>query len=105
MNAMQDVEVSKWDLALEALVREEFRILGRALHMEDFRRLAQQHAIRLDDIMVTLFELVIQGEWNYRDEQGRERSFDRDTLDGLYVNRRLQEQDLQGFTGGWLPKS
>jgi hypothetical protein len=55
--------------------------------------------------MVTLFELVIQGEWSYRDELGREQTFDRATLDGLYVNRRLQEQDLQGFTGSWQPRT
>ena len=100
---MQDLEISKWDLALEALAREECRNLGRPLQLEDFRRLAQAHAIRLDDIMVTLFELVIQGEWRYRDEQGREQAFDRATLDGLYVNRRLQDQDLLGFVGSWQP--
>lgn len=105
MDAKQDMEISKWDLALEALAREECRNLGRALSLEDFRRLAQTHAIRLDDIMVTLFELVIQGEWSYRDELGREQTFDRATLDGLYVNRRLQEQDLQGFTGSWQPRT
>lgn len=101
VNAMQDREISKWDVALEALAREECRRLGRALRLEDFRRLAQVHAIRLDDIMVTMFELVIQGEWIYRDADGHAQTFDRDTLDGLYVNRRLQEQDLQAFTGSW----
>lgn len=100
---MQDVEISKWDVALEALAREECRQLGRGLQLEDFRRLAQANAIRLDDIMVTLFELVIQGEWSYRDAQGQPRTFDRDTLDSLYVNRRLQEQDLQEFAGSWQP--
>jgi hypothetical protein len=103
VNAMQDPEISKWDVALEALAREEHRRLDRALQLEDFRRLARTHAIRLDDIMVTLFELVIQGEWTYLDAEGRAHSFDRETLDGLYVNRRLREQDLQAFTGSWQP--
>lgn len=103
MNAMRDVEITKWDVALEALAREESRLLGRPLRMEDFQRLARTHAIRLDDLMVTLFELVIQGEWIYRDAQGRQQAFDRDTLDGLFVNRRLQEADLLAFTGGWEP--
>lgn len=105
MNATGDVEISKWDLALEALAREECRNLGRGLFLEDFRRLAQAHAIRLDDIMVTLFELVIQGEWTYRDAQGRAQAFDRETLNGLYVNHRLQDQDLQVFTGSWQPRA
>lgn len=105
MNAMQDQDMTKWDVALEALAREESRTLGRALRLDDFQRLAQAHAIRLDDIMVTLFELVIAGEWTYRDAQGQPQAFARDTLDDLYVNRRLQEQDLREFTGGWQPRT
>lgn len=103
VNARQDVEITQWDVALEALAREESRLLGRPLRMEDFRRLARAHAIRLDDLMVTLFELAIQGEWIYRDAQGRQQAFDRETLDGLFVNRRLQEADLLAFTGSWEP--
>ena len=100
---MQDVEITKWDVALAALAREECRLLGRALRLEDFQRLARSHAIRLDDLMVTLFELVIQGEWTYQDAEGQEQVFARETLDRLYVNRRLQEADLQAFTGSWQP--
>ena len=101
---MQDREVSKWDVALEAMAQEEFRRQGRPLRLEDFQRLAHIHAMRLDDIMATLFELVIQGEWTYRDEQGQPREFGRETLDALYVKGRLREEDLRVFGGGWQPR-
>ncbi len=98
-----DIEIPKWDIALAGLARETSRRLGRALTLDDFRGLAREHAIRLDDIMVTLFQLVIHGEWEYRDASGRRRALDQDTLDGLYVNRRLTDEDLAAFTGSWRP--
>ena len=105
MNTVKpDEDVSKWDIALESLAREEYRKTGRALRLEDFRRLAGEYAARLDDIMVTMFELVIQGQWRYRDAEGVEQSFARETLDELYVNRRLRDEDLAGFTGSWEPR-
>ena len=58
-------------------------------------------AIRLDDIMETMFLLVINGQWKYIDSSGREQSLDQETLDKLYVKRRLSEDDLKTFTGGW----
>ena len=63
------------------------------------------YTIRLDDIMVTMFELVIRNEWVYRDEQGVEQAFERETLDEMYVNRRLRDEDLEGFTGSWEPRA
>lgn len=96
-------EISKWDIALESLAREECAKAGRALRMEDFRSLAKEYAIRLDDIMVTLFELVIAGEWEYRDAGGVRQRFERETLESLYVNRRLKDEDLEGFSGDWRP--
>ncbi len=99
-----DEEISKWDVALESLAREECRKTGHALQLEDFRRLARDYEARLDDIMVTMFELVIQGQWRYRDEQGVEQPFERETLDALYVNRRLRDEDLTRFSGSWEPR-
>ncbi|WP_297529158.1 hypothetical protein [Thiohalobacter sp.] len=102
-NSAPDIDVPKWDLALAGLARETSQQQGRALNLEDFRALAREHAIRLDDIMVTLFQLVIHGEWEYRDASGQRQALDQDTLDGLYVNRRLTEEDLAAFTGSWQP--
>jgi hypothetical protein len=93
----------KWDVALAALADEEFRRKGTAMSLNDFRGLAKQHAIRLDDIMETMFLLAINGEWVYTDSGGHTQTLDQETLDKLYVKRRLSEKDLQSFDGSWRP--
>jgi hypothetical protein len=93
----------KWDVALAALADDEFRKTGAAMTLDDFRKLAKQHAIRLDDIMETMFLLAINGEWTYTDSSGRIQPLDQQTLDRLYVKRRLAEKDLLAFNGSWRP--
>ncbi len=95
-----DVEVPKWDVALANLAREEFYKKGTDLAMVDFTRLATDYTIRLDDIMVTMFEMAIAGEWQYMGEQKVSRS----TLNDLYINGRLHADDLNAFAGGWRPR-
>jgi hypothetical protein len=100
-----DEEVPKWDVALAALTREEADKLGSGLRIADFQRLAAQHAIRFDDIMVTMFELVIQGEWRYEQPDGVARPITRDEVENLYVGGRLAEADVIQYTGLWCPNS
>jgi len=102
MSANQ-VNMPKWDVALAALAEDAFRKKGRPLTHEDFCSLARQHAIRLDDLMETLFLLAINREWAYTDRSGRIQLLDKKTLDALYVKRRLSEQDLAAFDGEWRP--
>lgn len=97
-----EFEIPKWDPALESLVRDEYRRKQDGLKLQDFLDLARQHAIRFDDIMVTVFELCIHGEWGYRQADGALLEITRDMIDKLYVNGRLQEKDLQHFTGSWF---
>lgn len=94
----------KWDVALAALAGEEFRKQSKPLTLKDFLNLAKEYAIRLDDIMETMFLLVINGEWVYTDRTGKEQSLNQDTLDALYVRRRLSEKELSTFDGLWRPK-
>jgi hypothetical protein len=101
--ALDDEEIPRWDVALEALAGEEFRRRGRPLQLADFETLARDYAIRLDDIMITLFELVIQGRWNYCEADGTTRQLLRADLDPLYVNGRLRAADLRTFDGHWTP--
>jgi hypothetical protein len=101
--ANNEENMPKWDVALAALAADEFRRKGGPLTQDDFRALARQHAIRLDDIMETLFLLAINGEWTYLDSAGRAQPLDQETLDGLYVKRRLSEKDLAAFDGSWRP--
>ena len=98
-----DENMPKWDVALASLAADTYHHKGAPLTLEDFRDLATQHAIRFDDIMETMFLLVIHDQWNYRDSSGRAHKFEQDTLDRLYVKRRLSEQDVAAFDGGWTP--
>ena len=98
-----DDNMPKWDVALASLVADAYRHKGAPLALEDFRGLASQHAIRFDDIMETMFLLVIHGQWNYCDRSGQAQKLDQETLDRLYVKRRLSEQDVAAFDGGWTP--
>jgi len=99
---LRDEEMPKWDVALEGLAKDTYRMAGRALNVEDFHKLAVDHQIRFDDIMVTMFELCIYGEWQYRKDSERV-EITRETLDQLFVNARLQEKDMRDFTGEWTP--
>lgn len=103
MTVHDNIEVPKWDVALANLAREEHRKKGAPLTLADFQRLARDYAIRLDDIMITMFELVIQGQWSYVDAGGATQAIVRKTLDDLYINGRLHFDDLKAFDGGWSP--
>jgi len=96
-------EVPVWDVALAALARDEYKNRGAPLGLEDFRRLAEHYGIRFDDIMATMFELVIQGEWRYQAPDGKGQAVTRDAVDRLYVNGRLHAKDLMDFSGEWRP--
>ncbi len=95
-------EAPKWDIALEGLVNDTYRIKREGLQVDDFHKLAAEHAIRFDDIMVTIFELCIHGEWQYR-EEAKPVEITRETLDRLFVDARLQEKDMREFIGDWHP--
>jgi hypothetical protein len=94
----------KWDVALASLAMDEYKKKTAPLTMDDFHNLASQHAIRLDDIMETMFLLVIHSQWIYTDSNGQQQSLDQETLDGLYVKRRLSDADLAAFDGDWRPE-
>lgn len=98
-----DKDIPKWDVALEALVREECKKSGSALCMNDFKKLAQMHSIRFDDIMVTMFELVLNDKWFYKLPNKEHYRITRDEINRLYVNGRLKNEDVVAYTGQWNP--
>lgn len=98
-----DEEIPRWDVAIEALIHEEFINRRRMLVIADFDRLAQQYAIRFDDIMATVFELVVCGKWSYLDDQGVSRTFSREDVDRLCVHGRLARPDIEKLAGRWRP--
>ena len=96
-------DMPKWDVAIAALVNDQHRKKASPLTLSDFRSLAREHAMRLDDIMETMFLLAIHREWEYSDAAGDKQSLTQEILDSLYVKRRLSEEDLSSFDGGWQP--
>ncbi len=102
MDAQEDEP--KWDVALEAMVIDELRKRAAPLSLDVFRNLATQYSVRMDDIMETMFLLVIYRQWNYQDESGKPQVFTQKTLDNLYVKRRLSEHELSQYNGSWTLK-
>ncbi|MEK7322695.1 MAG: hypothetical protein AABZ84_06420 [Pseudomonadota bacterium] len=99
----QPIPVPKWDVALAALMREEYQKTGNALKVDDLRRLATEYAIRFDDIVVTAFELCLYDEWQYHAANGTLREMNREIFEELTSAGRLKDRDLVGFDGGWSP--
>jgi hypothetical protein len=99
----QEEDFPKWDVALEALVREENKKLERPLLTEDFLRLAKEHAIRFDDIMDTVLRMVILGAWVYTDDKGETQAITQQEFDKMYEGGRLKDEDLHEYTGSWVP--
>ena len=98
-----DEAIPQWDIAIEALIREEYHKQRRMLDVEDFDRLARQYAIRFDDMMTTAFELVLHGKWIYLDGRGAGPRITREGVTRLSADGRLQRSDVAAFTGGWRP--
>ena len=96
-------DMPKWDVAIASMADEQYHKKTNPLTLDDFRSLAIEHAMRLDDIMETMFLLAINREWEYKDASGEKQPLDQQTLDSLYVKRRLSEQDLSSFDGSWQP--
>ncbi len=92
------VEVPKWDVALEALITDEYRRLKRPLQVADFRRLAQAHKIRFHDIMETVQLLDRHGRWCH---QGTAAD---GTVPGLYVHSRVDEDVAERGAVSWSPR-
>jgi len=97
-------EIPKWDVALEALLRETCEHKGKPLDVRDIHRLSQQYMIRFDDLMITLLELVALEFWQYRDEGGVARTLSRDDVDRIRGEGRFDVQDIDRLTGWWQPR-
>ena len=105
MNSSEnDVIASEWDVALAGLLRYEYDRLARPLNMADVKRLAAEHGMRFNDLIVTLLQLCIHRQWRYRNPDGVERLITKAVLAGLRRRGRLHEHDFREYTGGWRPE-
>lgn len=99
----QPVEIPKWDVALEALVMEEYDTIRRPLGLDDFRRLGQTHGIRFHDIMATIYQLEVHGKWRHQGVDGNQPATP-SALEGLYVHGRLDEDTAEKYAVTWSPE-
>lgn len=99
-----DEEILPWDVALEALMRDECLARKVPLTALDVHRLAEQYVIRFDDLMLTLFELTVQGRWRYLQAPGVAAGITRADMDALWGDGRVElEQVMAAWPGGWRP--
>jgi len=92
-----------WDEGISSLLYGEFERKQEALTMQDLRGYANEHAVRIGDILETLFLMGIYGAWQYIDEKGDEQALDEDALNALYAKGRIEDKDLEAFQGLWKP--
>lgn len=92
-----------WDEGISSLLDGEYARLQKPFTMADLRGYAIEHAVRIGDILETLFLMGIYGAWKYTDENGVEQPLDEDALNALYAKGRLEESDLAAFPGLWQP--
>ena len=97
-----DFDRPKWDVALEALLNEEFARLKLPLAVDDLQRLAVLHSIRFDDLLDTMMLMCIHGGWNYQNAQGEAQSISEDDYDELFESGRTTDEGVAHYSGGWM---
>jgi len=92
-----------WDEGISSLLNGEFERAQKPLAMADLRAYSLEHAVRIGDILETLFLMGIYGVWKYTNEEGVEQKLDEDALNALLSKGRLNDEDLKAFSGFWQP--
>jgi hypothetical protein len=92
-----------WDEGISSYLLGEYRKRNAPLTIDDLQGFASEQAVRVGDILETLFLMAIYGVWSYANEQGEDQVLDEDALDALYARSRLSAEDLQAFSGVWAP--
>jgi len=92
-----------WDEGISSFLCGEYEQRQVPLTIDDLQSFAQEHAVRIGDILETLFLMAIYGEWQYTDAGGDEQSLDEEALNALYAKGRLAGDELKAFDGVWQP--
>lgn len=94
-----------WDEGISSYLRGEYDKRQVPLTMNDLQEFAVDQAVRVGDLLETLFLMAIYGEWTYTDAAGEPQILDEEALDAFYAKGRLKPEDLQAFAGVWAPSS
>ena len=92
-----------WDEGISSHLAVEYERLQRPLKTADLQQIANEHAVRVGDLLETLYLMAIEGAWHYCDEQGTTQEVDEKALDELYAKGRIGQDDLKCFSGVWIP--
>ncbi|ASJ70155.1 hypothetical protein [Granulosicoccus antarcticus] len=92
-----------WDEGISSYLIGEHERLKAPLTIDDLQGFANQHAVRIGDILETLYLMTIYGEWQYADLEGVTLELNEVALDELYAKGRLGREDLVDFDGVWSP--
>lgn len=96
-------DMPKWDVALEALLKEQHEKKSVALSLADLREIAKQYGIRFDDIMDTLLIMCTEQRWEYHDGSGMIRAITLSEIEQLFAHGRLRDEDMDAYDGVWQP--
>lgn len=99
-----DFDIPKWDVALEALMREEYINRNNSLRLKDIERLAVKYEIRFDDLIITALTLLLEKSWRYHDQDGKPVIFTQNCFNQLFKGGRIRKQDVQHLQGYWSPQ-
>jgi len=101
---MQQLNVDPlWDEGISSFLLGEYEVKGEPLTISDLQGFANKQAVRVGDLLETLFLMAMYGTWNYMDENGTTKELDESALDELYARGRLEPDDLKAFDGLWMP--
>jgi hypothetical protein len=94
-----------WDEGISSFLKGEYDKRQVPLTMEDLQGFALDQAVRVGDLLETLFLMAIYGVWDYTNAEGVALKLDEAALDELYAKGRLTPEDLAAFSGVWAPSS
>jgi len=92
-----------WDEGISSYLLGEYAKRNTPLTMEDLQNFAADQAVRVGDLLETLFIMAIYGEWTYTNVDGVPERLNENALDDFYAKGRLSQDDLEAFRGVWAP--
>ena len=92
-----------WDEAIASLVAEHQEQLDEPLELHHLEKMAVDNAVRLGDIIETLYLMAIYGDWQYNDADGKQKELDEEALQAMYAQGRIDKSNAHAFNGLWTP--
>ncbi len=92
-----------WDEAIAAMLSETQERLDAPLTLDLLQEMAVDNAVRVGDIIETLYLMAIYGDWQYLDDNGQQKELDEEALQAMYAKGRIDKSNIDAFNGIWIP--